>query len=188
MRLAKLLQRVAVLLAFAVPGPNGVANAQSLPAAKVAVVDYQRVLKDSDAGRDIHRQISAYRKTLQERIKRQEDKLREAEDELKRQRAELKPDDFEKRRRDFEGKVIALQRQAQDWMRALEQTYQEAMSRLHEPLLPLVREMTEQQGYNIVVDNSKVLIVAKARDLTDEVIAQLNKKVPKIQVPKPKIQ
>jgi len=188
MRLATLTQLLVLTLAIILGGPLDVAVAQSLPAAKVAVVDYQRVLKDSDAGRDIHRQIDAYRKTLQEKIKREEDKLREAEDELKRQRGTLKPDDFDKRRRQFEEKVIALQRQAQDWMRTLEQSYQESMSRLHEPLLPLVREMTQQRGYNIVVDNSKVLVVANERDLTDEVIQQLNKKVPKIQVPKPKTQ
>lgn len=186
MHLPTLSRVLIVLLAFALTGPSDAAQGQSLPAAKVAVVDYQRVLKESDAGKGIHRQIEGYRKTLQARIKQEEDKLRSAEDDLKRQRTVLKADEFERRRREFEEQVIALQRRAQDWMRALEQTYQESMNRLHDPLLPLVQEITHQRGYNIVVDNSKILVVAKGRDLTDEVIAQLNKKVPKIQVPKPK--
>lgn len=188
MDLGKSLQLAVLILALGCLAPAAGARAQALPPAKVAVIDYKRVLNTSSAGKDIHRQIESYRKSLQARIKVDEDKLRATEDELRSQRATLSPEEFQKRRRDFENKVIALKRRAQDWMRALQDTYQQAMAELHKPLLPLVREITQRRGYNIVVDNSQVLMVAKGLDLTDEVIARLNKKIPKMQVPKPKTQ
>ena len=60
------------------------------------------------------------------------------------------------------------------------------MDKLHNRVLPLVEDISGKQGYNVVVDRSKVAIVLKTRDLTDEVIEVLNKKIPKLKVPKPK--
>jgi len=163
------------------------ADAAALPEAKVAVVDYQRILKQSEAGRDIHRQIDEYRKSFQASVKRDEDELRTVEEKLKQERATLPPAEFDKRRRAFEERVIALQRRAQDSMRALDDGFQVAMNNLHKEVLPLVKQVTEGQGYNVVVDRSKVVIVLKALDLTDEVIGVLNKQVPKLKVPKPTV-
>lgn len=165
--------------------PMKTAPAAALPEANVAVVDYQRLLKQSAAGRHVHRQIDNYRKSFQAEVKREEEALRDVEEKLKRERDTLSASEFQKRKRNFEERVIALQRRAQDSMRALDRSFQESMSKLHNRVLPLVEDISGKQGYNVVIDRSKVVIVLKTRDLTDEVIAVLNKKIPKLKVPKP---
>jgi outer membrane protein len=167
--------------------PLAGAVAATLPEAKFAVVDYQKVLKQSEAGQDVHRQFEDYRKSFQALVKHDEDTLRAVEEKLKQDRASLAPAEFEKRRRTFEERVIALQRRAQDSMRALDNGFQESMNDLHKKVLPLVKELSEKQGYNIVVDRSKVVIALKAVDLTDEVIDAVNKQIPKFKVPKPTV-
>lgn len=165
--------------------PVAVHGAEKLPVAVIAVLDNQRVLRESKAGRDIRRQIDAYRKAYQAEIKGEEAKLRETEDELKRQRAVLAPKIFEKRRRDFEARVISLQRRVQDRTRALDRAFDNAMQELRKPLIPLVRDLTRRLGYNLVVDNSQVLMVLKGRDITETVIAHLDKRVASVKVPDP---
>lgn len=166
---------------------QGAVAAASLPDAKLAVVDYQRVLKQSEAGKDVHRQFDEYRKGFQAAVKHDEDELRAVEDKLKEEKPSLTPAEFEKRRRAFEDRVIALQRRAQDSMRALDNGFQQSMNDLHNKVLPLVKEISEQHGYNVVVDRSKVVIALKAIDLTDEVIDVVNKKIPKFKVSKPTV-
>ena len=163
---------------------HSVAAAQ-LPDPKIAVLDYQRVLRESQAGKDIRQQIDRYRKSYQDEIKVKEAKLRKKEDELKRQRAVLASDIFAKRRREFEEEVISLQRQVQDRTRALDQAYEKAMQQLRKPLLPLVKDLAKQMGYNVVLDHARVLVVLKGMDITDIVVKKLNKKVPTIKVAKP---
>jgi outer membrane protein len=163
------------------------AASSTLPVPNVAVVDYERVLKECEAGKDVVRQIDAYRKEFQAEVRREEDKLRKVEDELKQQRATLPPDDFDKKRRAFEDRVITLQRRAQDSVRALESTFQESINKIHDMLLPQLEELTRKQGYNVVIDKTKVAIVLKTLDVTEEAIAALNKKVPKLKVAKPTI-
>ena len=159
--------------------------AEKLPVAVIAVLDAQRVLNESRAGRDIHRQVDAYRKAFQSEIKKEEAKLRDMEEELKRQRAILAPAVFEKRRRDFETRVLTLQRRAQSRSQVLKRSFDDAMRELRKPLLPLVRKLTARLGYNVVVDNSQVLMVVKGRDITETVIERLNEKVPSVKVAKP---
>ncbi|MDP6706125.1 MAG: OmpH family outer membrane protein [Alphaproteobacteria bacterium] len=176
-----------VLGALALVPAAGAEAAEKLPEPVIAVLDSQRVLRDSKAGRDIRRQIDAYRKAYQAEIKAEEAKLRQIEDKLKRQRAVLAPDIFEKRRREFEQRVISLQRRVQDRTRALDRAFDSAMRELRKPLIPLVRDLTRRSGYNLVVDNSQVLMALKGRDITESVIAQLDKRISSMKVPEPTI-
>jgi Skp family chaperone for outer membrane proteins len=45
--------------------------------------------------------------------------------------------------------------------------------------------MTKEMGFNVVVDKSQVLFAKKALDITELVMAELDKKVPKVEVPNP---
>jgi Skp family chaperone for outer membrane proteins len=174
-----------VALVACLVDPVAVYGAEKLPVPVIAVLDAQRVLRESKAGRDIRRQIDTYRKAYQAEIKVEEAKLREMEEELKRQRAVLAPKVFEKRRRDFEERVISLQRRVQDRTRALDRAFDGAMQELRKPLIPLVRNLTRQLGYNVVIDNSQVLMVLKGRDITETVIAHLDKRIASVKVPDP---
>ena len=79
-------------------GIMGMPLAQDLPRAVVAVLDYARILKVSDAAKDGGRQIRQYRDGFSEEIRADELRLRAAETTLKRERIGLSPGDFEKRR------------------------------------------------------------------------------------------
>ena len=99
-------------------------RAATLPEAMIAIVDYQRVLRESKAGKGIHAQIAAYRTRYQTAIKAEELKLRGIEDDLKRQRGVLALKVFQERRRQFEARVIKLQRQVQERTRRLDRAFE----------------------------------------------------------------
>jgi outer membrane protein len=182
------LLRPAALAALLLAVPAAAqAAADKIPKPKVAVVDYQRLLKDSAAGKDVLRQIDAYRKDFQAEVRREEAKLREVEERLKRNRATMPADEFARKRREFEDQVISLQRRAQDSVRALDSAFQESMNRIHERLLPELEEVTRKQGYNVVIDRSKTTIAMRTIDVTEKVLEALDKKVPKLKVAKPAI-
>lgn len=171
---------MAVTLSLATP-----AHAQKLPPAIVAVLDYQMVLRDAAAAANIRQQIEAYRKSYQDEIVLEEEKLRREEQELKRQRAILTPDSFEQRRTAFERKVIDVQRRVQDRTRQLDRVFDQAVNELRRALVPIVGELTAEQGFNIVVDKSQVLFASRGLDITQVVIKILNERVPHVDVPKP---
>jgi outer membrane protein len=161
------------------------APAEKLPKAIIAVLDFQLVMRESVAAKDISRQIKVYRQRYQGEIKGQEDALREEERKLKQQRAVLTPQSFEQKRQEFERKVIAVQRSVQDRSRQLDRSLNLALNKVQKAMLPIIAKLTKNEGYNVVVDKSQVLFAKKSLDITEVVITELDKSLPTVKVPEP---
>lgn len=183
--LRKALGVAALLASLAGPAGGACAAADPLPPASVAVLDYQVILRDSKAVSDIRRQIEAYRQDYQEKVSAEEQGLQAEEAELKRQRTVLSAEAFEERRRRFEEKVIALQRRVQDRTRALDRSFDEAMKNVQEALQVILKDLTEQKGYNLVLDKGQAVYAGEGLDITAEVLQRLDKRLNRVPVPPP---
>ncbi len=176
---------MALAMLFTFVGGVG-ARAEDFPKAVVAVLDYAKILRTSDAARDAGRQIKQYRNSFRDAMQADEIRLRRAETDLKRQRSTLDQVEFKKRRQEFKEQVIAAQKRAQDHKRKLDRAMQRAMEKIQGAMIPIVKALTEAKGFTLVIDKSQVLFADKALDVTDEVMGQLNQKLRTITVPKPK--
>jgi Skp family chaperone for outer membrane proteins len=172
---------VLALAAGAAPGPT--AAQDKLPAAIAVVVDYARILRDSKAAKSIRSQIESRRKVFQDQIAKEEKRLFDADKELGRQRSVLSPEAFAEKRKAFEQDVIGVQRMAQDRRRQLDQVAAVALGDVRNTLVEVVGALADQRGFNIVLPSSAVLLFSPKIDLTDEVMAQLDKKLPSVKVP-----
>jgi Skp family chaperone for outer membrane proteins len=161
-------------------------RAEEFPKAVVAVLDYAKILRTSDAAKDAGRQIKQYRNSFRDAMQAEEIRLRGVETELKRQRGALDPAVFEKRRREFKKQVIAAQKRGQDHKRQLDRAMKIVLDKIQAAMIPIVKVLTEARGFTLVVDKSQVLFANKALDVTDEVMHQLNQKLRTIKVPKPR--
>lgn len=179
------LMGVICLFAAAWAGSAGVARAQDIPSAVIAVLDSQMVMRESLAAKDIRRQIEGYRKAYQSDIAGEEQALRREEQDLKGQQAILAPEAFEERRLAFERRVIDVQRRVQDRMRQLDRSFERAMKDVRDALIPIVADLTTKMGVNVVVDKSQIMFAAKALDITPQVIQLLDQQLPNVEVPQP---
>lgn len=171
---------VSLLLAAMLAGSP--APADPLPPAVVAVIDYQRVMRDAQAARSVREQVEERRRIYQDEIAQKEQQLHEADKELARQRSLLAPETFAERRRDFEQEVTEVQRLVQERRRQLDEASARAMSRLRDELIEVVSDLAEEHGFNLVLPSSQVLVYAPDLDLTEEVLASLDRKLPDIRL------
>ena len=176
------LVTLAILLANGAIAPL---RAQDMPKAVVAVLDYAKILRTSDAAKDINRQINQYRSAFREEIQTEEIRLRKVEAELKRQRLVLSPEALAERRKAFKDEVIAVQKRGQERKRQLDRAYKSAMDKVQSAMIPIVKRLTQDKGYTIVVDKSQVLFANRTLDVTDDVMSQLNEVLRSVAVPKP---
>lgn len=156
---------------------------EKLPAAVAVVVDYQRILREAKAARAIRDQVEARRKLYQEQIAKEEQRLHEADKELARQRTLLSPEAFADKRRAFENQVAEVQRMVQERRRQLDQVAASALNNVRTSVIQIIGEMSEARGFNIVLPTSGVLLFSPKIDLTQEVLTQLDKKLPNVRVP-----
>ena len=156
------------------------AAAQKLPTTIAAVIDYQRILRDAAAARSIREQIEARRKAYQEEISREEQRLHAADKEFAKQRSVLSPEAFAEKRREFEQDVAEVQRMVQKRRRDLDHMSAAALNEVKEALIEIVTSIAEERGFNLVLPSSELLFFSRSLDLTEEVLAKLDARLPQV--------
>jgi Skp family chaperone for outer membrane proteins len=164
----------------ALPRPLG---AQPLPATVAAVVDHQRIMRDSKAGKSIQQQLETRRKLYLDQLAKEEQRLAEVGKELARQRGVLAADVFAQKRKEYEEAVQALQRASNERRRQLDEALTAANALVRQALKEIVDELAEARGFNLVLPASGVLLFSPKIDITDEVMARLDRKLPSVKLP-----
>ncbi len=174
---------VALACALLCGGPaSWPAAAQQLPGTIAAVIDYQKILRDSSAAKSIRDQIETRRKAYQGEISKEEQRLHQAEKELAKQRSLLTPEAVADKRKVFEDDVASYQRMVAERRRQLDNLSAEALNEVRNALIEIVTGIADERGFNLVLPSSEVLFFARQIDLTDEVLGKLNAKLPEVVV------
>ncbi len=163
--------------------PAAAANGTAaFPAAVMAVVDLERIMKESTAGKSVREQLDSRRTTYQQQVAADERKLRDAEQALIKERATLNAEQFDTKRREFETQARAAQQRVQERARALDAAFSEALGTIKQNVAQIVAELAKARSVNVVVDKSQVIVVESSLDLTTAVLEQLNRKLARVEV------
>ncbi len=182
LRVPGLVTIVALAVAATAAVPAGAA-AQEHPETKVAVLDFQRILRESAASVDIRAQIERQRQIYQEEITKQEQELRTLDQELGRQRAILSSEAFAQKRREFEERVAKVQQASQTRKRELDKAYDYGLRQVQGALTEIISELAGQRGFNLVLPRQQVVFSDAALNISDDVLLRLNERLPKVAVP-----
>ncbi len=177
----------AVLGAAVVAATTTFAAAQEIPTAKIAVLDTQKILRNSSAAAGIRDQVKQQREIYQDEFARQERELRAAEEELTRQRTILSSEAFALKRREFAARVAAVERGVETRKRELDQAYGTGIKQVERALASIITELAKEHGFNLVLSRTRVqrvvLYADSALNISDEVLLRLNKRLPSVKVP-----
>ncbi|MFL5335890.1 MAG: OmpH family outer membrane protein [Geminicoccaceae bacterium] len=173
----------AALVALLLPVAGSAQTPGKLPPTVAAVIDYQRILRDARAARAIRDQVESRRRIYQDEIAKEEQRLHEADKDLASQRSVLSPEALAEKRAAFEGEVAEVQRMAQERRRQLDQAAAAALNEVRSAMIQVVGELSDSRGFNLVVPSSGLLLFSPQIDLTADVLARLDLKLPNVKVP-----
>lgn len=178
---------VAVLISIAFLSPDS-ARAQTAAAASgpfFTVLDIGKIRRDAASVKSIREQIINYQNQLQSEIQKEQDAVRKAQQELAKKQTLLAPEAFADERRKFEQRIVGVQQMVQDRRRKLEEAQTNAMLQVERALNEIVARMAETKGYDVIVRLSQVVYVKKSLDITSDVLKELDKTLPTINVALP---
>lgn len=155
-------------------------------ATQVAVLDVQRILREAKAMKNIRDQVSQLRKSYQEEIEKMQGDLRTANEELRRKRTILSPDAFDEERRKFDQKVAEVQRLVQSRNQQLDRANAEAVIEVQKVYNAIVLELANERSYGLIFRKSATIVVDPPIEVTPEVLARLDKRLPAVSVTPPK--
>lgn len=150
---------------------------------RIAVIDMQKIMRESDAVQSIQRQIEQQRSEYQEQLRQKEQQLRTTDEELTRQRSVLSSDAFQKKRRELEEQVGTLQRDIQSSKRRIDQNYSEAMRSVQQKLVEIVGDIASKRNFDMVIGKTTIVLVKPELDITDVALQRLNATVTSVDVP-----
>ncbi len=158
------------------------AEAQQLPPPMIAVVNVEKVMRDSEASKSIRAQLENRRASYQDEISKREDELRTADEELAQQRAVLSAEQFGERQREFQTQVAETQRHVQNRKRQLDRGFADGMREVEKTIQQIAEDIANEKGANIVLTNNMVIYAVTAIDITETVLKRLNDQLPTVEV------
>jgi outer membrane protein len=158
-----------VLAALAAPA---VARAEI----KIGVVDLQRALNESEAGKRAKADFKARVDKLEGQLKGQKEELDGMKEELERKSVVMREDERRKMVTDFEKKRLDLKSKFEEAQGELQKKDQELTGQIIEGLTQAIKQIAESESYTLIIElsSSGVLYHANAIDLTEQVLATYN--------------
>ena len=146
--------------------------APALAEIKIGIVDLQRALNESAAGKRAKDQFKVEFDRMQGSLKGEKDRLDKMKEDLDKQSAVLKADDRKTKADEFERRQRDLRRKLEDSDAELRKKDQELTGEILKDLATVIQELGQRDNYTVVLENSSssVLYGAKSIDITDEVI------------------
>ena len=155
-------------------------GAQEPNAPVLAIIDVQRVLRESTAVKSLSRDIEERKSRYQGELRKKEETLRNADQELTRQRSILSAEAYAQKRGELERKVATHQREARKRKRGLEQLFAGGMSKVRNELAKIAQEFAEERGLDLILSKATVVIVKPEFEITEEAVNRLNARLPEV--------
>lgn len=155
-------------------------SALAADGAKVAIVDLQRCMKESNEGKRVSDTILKEKEARQERYNKAQKELEELKKEIEKQNLMLSLDAKQNKQNEYDKKNRELGYLAEDLEDEQSASEQNASQKLLKDLYPIVETVAKQLAFDLVLEKSSSGIVysSGAMEITDQVIKEYNKAKP----------
>ncbi|HSM50876.1 MAG TPA: OmpH family outer membrane protein [Thermoanaerobaculia bacterium] len=148
--------------------------------AKVAVIDVERILLESERGKSALQELEAVRKQKQEQGETLQKEINDLRTRLTEGQLSLAQDKIAELQKQLEDKVIALRRFQDDANRDLSKKRDDILGRIEQSVFPVINQIGQEGGYTLIFNkyNSGLVYADEAVDITTRVIERYNQANP----------
>lgn len=157
-------------------------NAGSQPAARsglaIGVVEPQRILNETDAGKKAMDSLAAFAKSRQGLIEAEERELRRMEEDFMKQASVLSANAKKEREEQFRRRMLEYQQKANQMNREVQEKQKETLEGFRGKIERVVARLAQQMGLAMVVEKGKgspTVYYDTSLDITARVIEEFNK-------------
>jgi outer membrane protein len=158
-----------------------VAVLSSVPAfaadSKVAVINIQKVLVDSEAGKKAKTKVEKRMEELKSSFKKDEEALVALQKEIEKKSSAWSEDKRKEKAREFQKKRLSLGEKQEDANLEMKKMQEQYLTPIMKKLETIVTEVAKDKGYTVVLPRNGVLYFDKADDITAATTKALNAKM-----------
>ena len=141
---------------------------------KIAVVDVNGILEQSEATRKIRAIIDEENQRFLASTEEEQIALRTQEQELDSQKEILDEAEFNRRLKQFQDRVSLLQQKIQRQRREFDLSLQQANEQIRKLLFQIITDIATENGYTLVMQKQNVVLYDSSIDISKEALDRLN--------------
>lgn len=164
-------------------GPAAAApvKVSSLNGVRIGVVDPQKVLEETDAGKRAKDSLSNFMKNRQSLIELEEKELKRMEEDIIKQASILSAGARREREEQFRRRAIEFQQKANELNREIQEKQKEVLEAFREKVERIVAKVAQQMGLLVVMEKGRggpTVYNDSALDISPQVIEEFNRSLP----------
>lgn len=165
-------------------------NAANAGELRIAVIRMDAIQTNAKALQSLRKQKESYESKLKEELEKTQKELEKEKTEIEKSQDVLSRDALQRRVVDYQNRVTKLQQDLTERAQSIEVSFQKALNDLQTKHLdPVIEGIIAKKNLSLVIDGRFARMGANVEnlDITDEVIAALDKKVSKVKMEKPTV-
>jgi outer membrane protein len=155
------------------PGPEGRPSG-----ARIGVVDLQKVLMETEAGKKARESLGTFMKNRQALIELEEKELKRMEDDLIKQASVLSANAKRDREEQLRRRVLEFQQKANEMNREVQEKQKEVLEGFRDRAERVVAKVAQQLGLSMVMDKGRggpTVYSDTSLDISEKVITEFNR-------------
>ncbi len=139
---------------------------------KIGVIDFQRVLEVSEAGKAAQEEINEQGKKMESDLKERSDEIEALETKLERESMVMDSEVREEKKREVRIKINDIKTLQKKYISDFKKMEAEIINRIQKDVFEVVAEMGKSDGYAVISEKRAggVVYASDAHDITDAVI------------------
>ena len=158
------------LLAAALTAVVSLSGASAFAQMKMAVVDVQRAVMQSEDGLRAQATLKKVFDSRQQELNKKQTELQKEKEEIDKQKSVLSASALQKKVDDWQKEMVELQQTFVEYNKELEKKQKELTDPIFERVLGAIKRIAGTDGYDLIVDRATVAFARGDLDLTDRVI------------------
>ncbi len=151
------------------------ANAQAAEL-KIGMVDFQQVVEKSKPGQQVEATLKKEGERMESELTKDKETLKALKEKLEREAMVMSREAREEKEIEFRVKARNLQEKEQRYRAEFVGKQRKEIDKLRKVVLEIAQEVGKKEGFTMVVSKVGVLYFDPSVDLTDKVVALLNKR------------
>ncbi len=143
---------------------------------EIGLVDFQKILQESSAGKMAQKEINRKGKELEENLNEMRDKIEELKDNLEREALVMSKEKREQRQREIRIKINDFKQQKEKYKEDFQTLENQIIKKMQKEVFHIARQIGESEGYLLIMEASTagVLYNRDTIEITDKVIKKYN--------------
>jgi outer membrane protein len=147
--------------------------------AKIGILDAQRVLEVSSAGKAAQARINAAGTQKTEDLKQKAEEFKALEEQLKREAMVMSQEKRDDKSRELKIRKVEIEDLQKKYSREMGQMQKELLGQIQADIVELAQEIGKEDGYLLILTKENAVYYPSSIDITDKLIQNYNAKFAK---------